>query len=432
MFHYAFLQITIICDFAIVALFTFREARMDFNFKKIATEASGFFSRAKQYTEETFLKAERTDLDPHFENLLQRADKTEEHTRRLLSCIEGYLQPNPTMRMEDVFYEKLELKKDNTSRLNNLEHMAQAMSEAGEEFGSTTAYGSTLLKIAQSEQKLGQAEREFVAASASQTLLPIRRFLEGDMRTIQKERKVLNTKRLDLDACKSRLRKAKTVESQASTNSKTAGNLTLEQAEADLRIAQTEFDKQVEITKLLLEGIQTAHNNQLKCLRDFVDLQMSYFAQAHQTLADLQRELSGTLTFRGSSAVLVSSYADGIPAQICSSSATTTTTTKSVIDDVRSSGASDDCTKQARVILDYDAVLPQEMSVKQNDVLVVYRLPGLDPDYIMAEKGGIRGRIRTSDYIVHYDKKTSVVAVSTDIHEGRPGNIYCPSIHFII
>ncbi|KAJ1354620.1 hypothetical protein KIN20_011609 [Parelaphostrongylus tenuis] len=91
---------------------------MDFNFKKIATEAGGFFSRAKQrttadllisgrtlnysgydeYTEETFLKAERTDLDPHFENLLPRADKTEEHTRRLLSCIEGYLQPNPTSK----------------------------------------------------------------------------------------------------------------------------------------------------------------------------------------------------------------------------------------------------------------------------------------------------------------------------------------------
>lgn len=34
-------------------------------------------------------------------------------------------------------------------------------------------------------------------------------------------------------------------------------------------------------------------NNQLKCLRDFVDLQMSYFAQAHQMMADLQRELSG-------------------------------------------------------------------------------------------------------------------------------------------
>lgn len=48
-------------------------------------------------TEETFLKAEKTELDAHFENLLQRADKTEEHTKRLLSAMESYLQPNPSM-----------------------------------------------------------------------------------------------------------------------------------------------------------------------------------------------------------------------------------------------------------------------------------------------------------------------------------------------
>lgn len=35
-------------------------------------------------------------------------------------------------------------------------------------------------------------------------------------------------------------------------------------AEADLRVAQSEFDKQAEILKLLLEGIQTAHVKKLK------------------------------------------------------------------------------------------------------------------------------------------------------------------------
>uniref|UniRef100_A0A1I7UQ53 BAR domain-containing protein n=1 Tax=Caenorhabditis tropicalis TaxID=1561998 RepID=A0A1I7UQ53_9PELO len=255
---------------------------MDFNFKKIASDAGGFFSRAKQLTEETFLKAERTELDSHFETLLQRADKTEEHTRRLLSAIEGYLQPNPTVRMEEVFYEKLELKKDGVVRQNNLEQLSTAMTEAGETFGETTPYGTALLKVAQTENRLGQAERELCGQAATNTLLPIRRFLEGDMKTIQKERKVLNSKRLDLDACKSRLKKAKNLDTQTV-------------AEADVRVAQAEFDKQSEITKLLLEGIQTAHNNQLKCLRDFVEAQMSFYAQAHQLMADLQRELSGSL-----------------------------------------------------------------------------------------------------------------------------------------
>uniref|UniRef100_A0A914X1U7 BAR domain-containing protein n=1 Tax=Plectus sambesii TaxID=2011161 RepID=A0A914X1U7_9BILA len=255
---------------------------MDFNFKKLASDASGFINRAVQFTEEKLGKAEKTELDAHFENLLQRADKTEEHTKRLLGSMEGYLQPNPTVRMEEFFYEKLELRKEG-GRMNNLEYLGQAMTEAGNEFGAGTPYGGALLKVAHTEYKLGNAERDFINSCASNTLLPIRRFLEGDMRTIQRERKVLMNKRLDLDACKSRLRKAKSLESQ--TN-----------AEADLRVAQAEFDKQAEITKLLLEGIQTAHNNQLKCLRDFVEAQMTFYAQSHQHMADLQRELSGALS----------------------------------------------------------------------------------------------------------------------------------------
>ncbi|CAI5454283.1 unnamed protein product [Caenorhabditis angaria] len=354
---------------------------MDFNFKKIASEAGGFFTRAKQLTEETFLKAERTELDAHFDNLLQRADKTEDHTRRLLSSIESYLQPNPTVRMEEVFYEKLELKKDGAVRQNNLEHLATSMTEAGETFGENTPYGSALIKVSQTEQRLGQAERELCNQAAANTLLPIRRFLEGDMKTIQKERKVLNSKRLDLDACKSRLKKAKTMETTASTNSKTAGGFTVEQAEADVRVAQAEFDKQAEITKLLLEGIQTAHNNQLKCLRDFVEAQMSFYAQAHQLMADLQRELSGSLSDEPinleppngrTMAAAVAAAASAKPALF-------------LPDDMG--------TKQAKVILDYDAVMPNEISVKQNDILIVYRLPGMDPEFVMAEKGGARGKI---------------------------------------
>ncbi|CAB3400231.1 unnamed protein product [Caenorhabditis bovis] len=345
---------------------------MDFNFKKIASEAGGFFTRAKQLTEETFLKAERTELDANFENLLQRADKTEEHTRRLLSAIEGYLQPNPTIRMEEVFYEKLELKKDGPARQNNLEHLALAMSEAGEQFGSETPYGSALIKVAQTEQRLGLAEKELCHQAATNTLLPIRRFLEGDMKTIQKERKVLNTKRLDLDACKNRLKKAKNVEQQ--------GN-----AEADVRVAQAEFDKQAEITKLLLEGIQTAHNNQLKCLRDFVEAQMSFYAQSHQLMADLQRELSGTLSFRGCSATIIKSSADPPNGRSQAAPTKSERTAAFLPDDMG--------TKQAKVIMDYDAVLGTEISVKQNDVLIVYRLPGMDPEYVMAEKGGVRGKI---------------------------------------
>ncbi|CAJ0916246.1 unnamed protein product, partial [Mesorhabditis belari] len=255
------------------------------------------------------------------------------------------------------------------------------MIEAGEEFGPSTPYGTALLKVAQTEQKIGQTEKEFVAQSASHTLLPIRRFLEGDMRTIQKERKVLQSKRLDLDACKSRLKKAKTMETQTAGNSRTTGGFTVEQAEADLRVAQAEFDKQAEITKLLLEGIQTAHNGQLKCLRDFVEAQMSFFAQAHQHMADLQRELSGTLSLGNAQILVTNTFGKSLGSMPGAG---------------KSMDPDDLSTKQARVLMDYDAVLPSEITVKENDILIVYRLPGMDPEFVMAEKGGSRGKVPIS------------------------------------
>ena len=68
---------------------------MDFNLKKLANDASGLFNRAKQLTEEKLLHAEKTELDPQIEEMLARADRVEEQTKKLLSAMESYLQPNP-------------------------------------------------------------------------------------------------------------------------------------------------------------------------------------------------------------------------------------------------------------------------------------------------------------------------------------------------
>ena len=50
----------------------------------------------KQYTEEKLGQAEKTELDAHFENLLQRADNTKLWTETILTHTEVVLQPNPS------------------------------------------------------------------------------------------------------------------------------------------------------------------------------------------------------------------------------------------------------------------------------------------------------------------------------------------------
>ena len=43
---------------------------------------------------------------------------------------------------------------------------------------------------------------------------PLRKFLDEDVKTIMKERKILEERRLDLDVAKNRIKKAKSLESQ--------------------------------------------------------------------------------------------------------------------------------------------------------------------------------------------------------------------------
>lgn len=65
------------------------------------------------------------------------------------------------------------------------------------------------------------------------------------------------------------------------------------QAERELRVAQSEFDRQSEITKFLLEGVSSSQAGHLRCLHEFVEAQARHYAQCHAAMQDLQRELAG-------------------------------------------------------------------------------------------------------------------------------------------
>ncbi|XP_017777915.1 PREDICTED: endophilin-B1 isoform X2 [Nicrophorus vespilloides] len=250
---------------------------MDFNVKKIVKDAGAAISRVVQLTEEKLGTSEKTELDAHFENLWERADTTKSWTEKLLRNTEAVLIPNPGNRIEDFVYQKIEKKRP--SRLSNLEYLGLDMIEAGNVFGPGTTYGNALIKVGLCEQKLGQTERDFIGSAAISYTQPLTKFLEGEMKTISKEKSILENKRLDLDACKNRVRKARSL-------------LGTQVAERDLRVAQSEFDRQAEITKLLLEGVSSSHAAHLRCLQEFVETQARFYAQCSSAMTELQQELS--------------------------------------------------------------------------------------------------------------------------------------------
>ncbi|XP_078327003.1 endophilin-B1-like isoform X2 [Crassostrea virginica] len=368
-----------------------------FKMKKFVSDASTVFNRAVQFTEEKLGSAEKTELDAHFENLLQRADKTKVWTEKILKQTEGVLQPNPNIRMEDFVYEKLDKKK--RDRVNHHEVLGQVLVDGGNDFGPGTTYGNALVKCGQAQLRIGNAEREFIQTTSNDFLQPLHNFLEGDMKTIQKEKKILETKRLDLDASKNRLRKAKSSsQPQSAPNSPQSVLMMVEddavaRAEADLRVAQAEFDRQAEITKLLLEGVSSAHAHHLRCLNDFIEAQLTYYAQCQQYISDLQRQLGSYSHTGGVGNSSSNSSGPGIPSSLPSS----VPLQPSAPPQINVIAATPNVEKkQARVLYDYDAADSSELTLLADELITVYKTPGLDPDWLMAERGPQKGKVPTT------------------------------------
>uniref|UniRef100_A0A8C9VLM0 Endophilin-B2 n=1 Tax=Scleropages formosus TaxID=113540 RepID=A0A8C9VLM0_SCLFO len=287
------------------------------------------------HTEEKLGQAEKTELDAHLENLLAR----------IYRQTEILLQPNPSARIEEFFYEKLD--KKIPSRITNGELLGQYMQDAANDFGAATPYGSTLMKVGEYQRKLGETEREFMQTSAISFLTPLRNFLEGDWRTIS--------------------------------------------AEHELRVAQTEFDRQAEVTRLLLEGISSTHVNHLRCLHEFVEAQATYYAQCHRLMQELQRELArfpNTFTVTPSISAGPSGVAQSAMPAAPHSKAMEADGLK--IEEVQAPAAG---TRKAKVLYDYDAADATELSLMADELITVYTVPGMDPDWLIGERGNQKGKV---------------------------------------
>uniref|UniRef100_A0A1Q3FVD4 Putative sh3 domain protein sh3glb n=1 Tax=Culex tarsalis TaxID=7177 RepID=A0A1Q3FVD4_CULTA len=345
----------------------------DFDMKKFVKDAGSTFSRVVQLTEEKLGTSEKTEMDAHFEHLNERSDCTKTWTEKIVRDTEAALIPNPANRVEDYIFEKIE--KQKSKRLSNLEYLGLDMIEGGGEFGQDGAYGSALIKVGQAEQKLGSCERDFIGSAGICFIQPLKKFLEGEMKTIMKEKGILESKRLDLDACKNRVRKARSMLGQQ-TKDGISPEAALEQAERDLRVAQSEFDRQAEITKLLLEGVNTTQATHLRHLHAFVESQVRYYGQCNKIMSDLQRELAslgGPQPY-----VPVAGYEEDDELAGRSNN----------VDLSGNSGY-----KRARVLCSYDARDGTELNLTSNEVIFVCECNPPNSDYMNGKQGLLKGLV---------------------------------------
>jgi len=334
------------------------------SFMKMASSAISAsktgWTRARQFTEEQIGSSERTEYGAQFENSLVQAENTKSLTDKLLKNFEAVLQPNPAVRLEEFVYGRLE--KPKPLRPTNTFYLGQVMQDGSQDMGPGTAYGSTLLKVGTCMKKMGNAEKDFKEKSMEGVLQPLQSSLNNELKTISKEKRTLDVKRLDLDACKNKAKKSATADKMRT-------------AEMELRQAESEYDRQYNMTQVLLDGVSTSHNNHLDSLRSFVDSLGQYHTQCLQYVTELQAELGGPPFAAGGA---VGSRPSAPPP---------------AVNGAHGGEATAVARKKARVLADYDGSDASELSLLANEVISVYESAELNEGWIMAERGTQKGKV---------------------------------------
>jgi len=224
-------------------------------------------NRAKQTVEEKFGDAVKTDYDPETQRLLQLADDLKLNHESILTAVQIYLQPDPAIRILPG------LTKEGT---NKPEQLGVEMNALGNKLGASHNYGSALLAGAEAFHSIGRSEREFLAATQADYVVPLKRFLLEDMKLLDQERQVLSNRRLDMDALKTKAKGS----AQAATG-----------VQAELDRTQKAFDEQIEKVKGLVHKLEEQLPLLRKQLKVLVEKQLEYTNNVHKALEELNKKL---------------------------------------------------------------------------------------------------------------------------------------------
>jgi len=224
-------------------------------------------NRAKQTVEEKFGDAVKTEFDAETQRLLQLADDLKSHTERILNAVQVYVQPDPAIRILPGLTQE---------GLNKPEQLGHELTALGNKLGASHNYGSTMLAGAEAFSSIGRSERDFLSASQTVYVIPLRRFLQEDIKILDQERQTLNNRRLDMDALKN---KVKANEKPNPT------------AQQELEKAEKAFDEQLEKVKGLVHKVEEQLPELRKHFKNLVDKQIEYNTNVQKALTELHKKL---------------------------------------------------------------------------------------------------------------------------------------------
>lgn len=306
-------------------------------------------------------KAEPTEFGTDFNDLCQELDKIKTSAETVLSHTIQMLEPNPALRFESAVYRKMGRQERNVT--NAFVSLGFQMMESGKSFGPETQYGGYLMRSGEVESKIGRSMDKFRDRVKDEFVIPLRTFLNVDIKNALAEKKLANLHRLDLDGAKSKQRQAKGEHLGA--------------AEEELRKAQAVFDAQVEKTKSVINKICRSHVNHLGHLRVLISAQKDLYKEclAHLEEVDASEDMSGL-----------------------ASTDTRSSLEKVDLEEFQFRGLTLNRrnSRRARLLYDFDASQDDEVSVTADAFVTAFAIPGNDSYYVVIVGDDKTGKVPAS------------------------------------
>ncbi|KAI8805784.1 hypothetical protein BJ742DRAFT_855673, partial [Cladochytrium replicatum] len=239
----------------------------------------------RQWTGEKIGNAQRTETSEDFKRLEAETNDRNNHTIAVHEALSAYIKSLLGKRKDP----------DDRNHKTHLENVGATMEEFGRKLADESNYGAALTKVGQSLSEMAEVEMNMVCwlfwhresrsiykpGQVSSVNITYMLSLNGtlaEMKEYQAARKKLENRRLDFDAKLNKVQKAK----------KDTPAL-----EEDTRVAQGKYEDSLSDTTNKMIRLNSNEEEQLDELLRMVDAQYEYYRQCWEIVKDLKENLGG-------------------------------------------------------------------------------------------------------------------------------------------
>eukprot|EP00124_Ichthyophonus_hoferi_P003717 Ihof_evm2s342 gene=Ihof_evmTU2s342 len=240
--------------------------------KDLSTTSQKYIGRAVQLTEERLNNMPVTKID-QLDEPRERAHVLMEQTDLIVKELESFLDPTPGVNLEKF----LPISRGNTAPTSRYHHIASTLRTASLAYGADTPFGRVLGQVADAQEDIG-SEHVSISARSQDTVTKPMKAVGKDLALLSANERELGMLRLDLDAAKAKARKA-------------TDNDRVLAAEAQIRQAQYDFDRQYDRVEQQLNDLAEIPAEQTKLLHVLVAEQLEF----HRKSAAILQALAKTL-----------------------------------------------------------------------------------------------------------------------------------------